>query len=379
MVDRATIIKRAAVGGLLGALGAWMMVGGYGEMLTVGAQVSERLGHDTLAMKLYRESAVRSKGKDAVESLMSLAQMEEATGEREKALEHFEQARALAEQSGEDKLKIAKLNSWVGLVKYKLGDGDAVADFEKAVLLRDSKLGPNTSENYRDLYRIASIQQSGDLYTKAIDSYERRMKIAEANNLGQDEVANNLLEIGKCWGLAGNNEKAAENTAAAIKLLTEHFGDNHPRVVTATLQLATYKQKLGDQDFARKAVKTAANNQPTREGGLLLVKIATAFGKTNQFEDARVTCELGLKMAQQDNDPKLEALCLEDLAAIAAVNGDYQTAKKISGQALKKCEEQYGTDAEETRQARDSYRNVCELAESHPVQTKLEPVQATHH
>jgi tetratricopeptide (TPR) repeat protein len=378
MADRATIATRAAVGAVLGAVGAWLMIGGYGSMLAVGAEVCERLGHDTVAKKLYRESAAKSKGKDAVDALIALAQVEESTGEREKALSDFQRARSMADAAGMDPLMVAALNSQVGRLRYNLGDANAVADLEKAVLLRDSKHGPNSVENYRDLYRIANIQQASDLYTEAIDSFERRMKIADAHNMGKDEVAGNLLEVGKCYSLAGNNQKAVDKTTEAVQLLKDHFGDNHPRVVTAMLQLATYKQLTGDQEFARHAVKVASSNQPTRDGGLLLVKIATAFGKTNNFNDAKNTCELGLKMAQQDNDPKLEALCLEDLAAISAVNGDYQTAKKISGQALRKYEEQYGTDANETKQARDSYRNVCQLAESHPVENNLVRVEDLH-
>jgi tetratricopeptide (TPR) repeat protein len=354
------------------AVGAGFVILGFGSVMGACAEIAERLGHQELAKNLYRESARKSTGKQAVNSLIAVAQIEDASGEKERALTDFQNALSVAQDSKLDPLLMAALNSQVGRLRYNLGDAAAVGDLERAVLLREQKQGPNNIDNYRDLYRIATIQQAQEQYTESIDSFERRINIANANKMGDDEVANNLLEIGKCYGFAGNNEKAAKKCSEAVELLREHFGATHPRVVTAQLQLAVYQQQLGFDDLARNAVTLASENQATREGGLLLVKLATRFAGERQFDDAKKTFALALKAAREDQDTKLEGLCLADLAAVSAMSGDFDSAKRFSQEAVSKYQSQFGNDAKETAEARAAYKNVCELAEKHATSAKLE-------
>jgi len=254
-------------------------------------------------------------------------------GEKQKALELYNQGLALSQVDADKKGEASALNN-IGNVWYALGDNEKALEFYEQSLPLARTVGDKRGEAYT-LLGIGNVWSNlGDKY-KALEFYEQSLTLARAvNNKGGE--ARTLNSMGSVWSDLGNKHKALEFYEQSLPL-AHTVGDKGGEAIIL-MNIGNRWSDLGDKhkalDFYEQSLtlKRAVGDK----GGeaITLINMGAVWSDLGDNHKALEFYEQSLPLARAVGDKGGEANTLNNIGAVWADLGDNHKALEFYQQAV---------------------------------------------
>jgi len=195
---------------------------------------------------------------------------------------------------------------------------DAITYYDRAMVLEESQAGYETLGN---LYRQKGAS------TEAIWAFERALKLAQEakDSLGQARILNGLSFV--YWWMLDRYEEAHQ---AAIQVLNL---SDVPEIERATAQshLGMISWTVGRldeaEDWCRKSLDTFIGSEDEDRLAAVYSRLGLVYFSKGKFAEATEAAEQALEIRRSLDDRWGQAMCLNNLARIAADQGDFELAQ----------------------------------------------------
>ena len=255
----------------------------------------------------------------------------------------------------------------------------ALEYFEKALEIRESKLGkdhPSTASTYNNIGEV--YRAKGD-YDKALEYYGKAMEIKESK-LGKDHpvTAATYNNIGGVYGAKGDYDEALEYCEKAMIVRQFRWGENHPNTATVYNNIAVEYYAKDDFDNALVYFKKALEIRESKSGRNHLEtattynNIAVMYRKIDDYVKALEYFGKALEIRESKlgKDHPYTATTYNNIAGMYYAKGDYDKVLEYYEKALEIRESKLGKDHPSTATtynnialvyyAKDDYNNALE-------------------
>lgn len=226
------------------------------------AEVEELLSTVAAARQSNAEGNVR----DVAYAYAGLALLMIHKGQTESALENFQKAMQLLQQSNDESLEVFAL-AVQGMIQAQMGDTQGAVDqFHQALQLAFEVVGETHPAVVQLEVELAKfLIQLGDL-DAAEATYRSALKRAEQSIGRQPRLAETLFELGDVKRDQGMIDEAEDFYRQALDIQIQYLGDDHPHVAYSTAALAAIAYFRGDIDEAKQMFQTARSILQSRLG-----------------------------------------------------------------------------------------------------------------
>lgn len=230
---------------------------------------------------------------------------------------------------------------------------EAIPLAERALAIREKKLGPEHRDVAMTLYNLAALYYRQSDYGRVGPLYERALSIQE-KTLGPEhpDVARTLEGLGELYLDQGDYPTAAPLLQRALAIREKKFGPEHAVVARTLNTLAVMYRIQGDYRQAMSLLKRAFEIQTNRLEPEHLDIARTANNLAMLYEDqgdyalAAPLYERALAIREKAVGPDhpLVATTLSNLAGLYHNQGDYERAATLLQRALAIREKAVGPD-----------------------------------
>ncbi len=295
------------------------------------------------AVFAFAVAALACAAEPDIPTLMGKAREATESGRLEEALKLWDQAAQAAQKSKND-VELRDSLTGRGEVEQALGRTDAAIESFRAMAAAHARIaGPQDVSMARTYDRIAHLYQESGKLAEALAEYEKAVTIREAA-LGRTapEVAETLNNMGLAAYLQGDLDRAQ-------KLLTEAVGgiDNQrmadsPNRAMALTNLAQVYRARGESDKAielfREAVRVWTNNLgPDAERvALSQNNLAEALRTAGKLAEAEALYRSSLAILEKRTDaaPSMMVATLGELGVVLRRSGRASEAEPVMRRAI---------------------------------------------
>jgi len=258
----------------------------------------------------------------------------------------------------------ADIRNTLGTTYYYLGDpARAIPQFERALALREAKLGPDHSQTLITRSDLAGLYGASGRLAEAIAVYETTVKRMEAT-LGPDDPdtlisRNNFASACRAAGRLDDAIKIHETT---LRRMETKLGANHPNTLIVRNNLANAYHAAGRtadlinvrQTTLDRLVAALGRDHPTTLASR--VNLAIAYADAGRTAEAAKMYEETLKLltAKLGADHSDTLMCRENLAGAYASAGRVAEAVPLFEETLKRRAAKFGRDHPDTLVARNN-------------------------
>jgi tetratricopeptide (TPR) repeat protein len=246
-------------------------------------------------------------------------------------------------------------------------DRQARALFERAVRIREARLGADHPDTAASLGNLANVlHDQGDL-DGARALHERALSVREAR-LGGDhpDTARSLNNLAVLLHDQGDLQGARALLERALAIREARLGANHPAAAASLGNLANVLANQGDLDAARRLHERALQIREARLGAdhpdtaRSLSNLATVVANEGDLDRARALLEraLAISEARLGADHPDTAQGLHELARVLHDQGDLDGARALHQRALVIYEQRLGADHPTTALSLHNLANV---------------------
>lgn len=188
--------------------------------------LAERVIADSASV--WGDGSLRSAG-----ALTVLAEIDQLTGEQERATERFRGAAAIYERKfGPRHSSVGNALAGLGLALQDAGDAaGARTILERAVDICETSLGPDHPALARALTSLALVLRNQGEIPAAIPLMERAVRIEEASLADHQSLASHLRHLGILYAIVNEFDAAERHMRRAVDMHERHLGERHVSVV----------------------------------------------------------------------------------------------------------------------------------------------------
>ena len=287
------------------------------------------------------------------------------TGDMERELERFEEARATFESAlaitervyGPDHHEVAGTLVNLGNVESDLGQFEqARATFERALAIKERVYGPDHHEVANMLVGLGDVEREMERFEEARATFERALAIKE-RVCGPDhhEVAGTLVGLGIVERELGQFEQARATFERALAITERVYGPDHRDVARTLVGLGIVERDLGQFEQARAtferalAITERVYGPDHHEVAGTLVNLGIVEHELGQFDQARAVYERALAITERVYGPDHHEVAgtLVNLGIVQHELGQFEQARATFERALAITERVYGPDHHE--------------------------------
>ncbi|MEB3281297.1 MAG: CHAT domain-containing tetratricopeptide repeat protein [Lyngbya sp.] len=299
--------------------------------------ISDLLGDKQKALDFYNQSLPLSRqvGDKAGEArtLNNIGHVYHALGDRQTALDFYNQSLPLWRQVGHKAGEAATLNN-IGLVYDDLGDSQQALSFYNQSLPLSRQVG-NKALEATTLNNIGNVYNAlGDQQT-ALDFYNQSLPLSRqvGNKAGEATTLNN---IGLVYSDLGDSQLALDFYNQSLPLRRQ-VGDKAGEAVTLNNIGAVYNA-LGDQqtalDFYNQSLPLRRQVGDKAGEATTLTNIGAVYSALGDSQQALDFYNQSLPLMRQVGDKRGEATTLTGIGLVYSDLGDKQTALDYLNQSL---------------------------------------------
>ena len=283
-------------------------------------------------------------------------------GKYKEAVECYDRALKLAEESGDE---LGTSQALIGTAEVHLEQADHK---EAEDLVRDGmKIAEGLGESGKSavaqaLNLLGAIQQTIGDASSAIEYYEQALSINRVVYGGRHpDVAVYLNNIGSAWDDLGEHKKAIGYYEQALSIDTEVYGERHPAVATYLNNIGLAWHVLGEHEKAMKYYEQALSIRKDVYGdrhpdvATTLNNIGEVWGDLGKHKKAIEHYEQALTIDRDvygDRHPAV-ARDISNIGMAWHVLGDLRRANASLQQAYSIFQEFYGDENPRTRTAKE--------------------------
>ncbi|MCS6820247.1 MAG: tetratricopeptide repeat protein [Microscillaceae bacterium] len=265
-----------------------------------------------LAEKALNRSKQINFGKGAGAAYSVLATAHERAGDKQKALELYQESLKVRETIGDKKGAANSLNNLAALYQSQ-------GDFQKALEYYHKSLQIRTEINDKrgmavSLNNIGSVHRARSDYPQALEFFFKSVKIKE--EIKDGDLASSYINIGSIYGSLGNNSASLEYYQKSLKiaegvgnkqqisLILNNIANVHSRQCNYTSALEYHRNSLKIKEEIKDKAGVAYS----------LSSIGLIYFRLNDYDSAMEYYQKSLNLAKQIGDKYLETQCLERIA-----------------------------------------------------------------
>lgn len=227
-------------------------------------------------------------------------------GSYKKALEHFEKALKIAEETSDIQSEVESLQN-IGEAYLYLNNSSRAKEYNEKCLKMAQEIGDKRKEAAA-IREIGRVYYSQNKYREAIKQFEEALEIAQ--KIGSKYLKGASLDnLGMAYNSLGDMKKAIEYYKKALKIAQEigaRQGENN------TLgNLGSVYIRLGDRkkaiEYYKKALKIAMEIGDRSNEGVWLNNLGDTFLNEKKYEEAMACYLLAKDVKIQIEDPYLES------------------------------------------------------------------------
>ncbi|MCV3216430.1 CHAT domain-containing protein [Plectonema radiosum NIES-515] len=310
----------------------------YGINLT---QYTKAVGYLEQALAILRESKEPKARSPQGVTLILLGGFYEELGEKQKAIDAYNQAQSLYHAENKPKEEAQAL-SGIGGVYGKFGERKKGQEYlDKALAIH--KANKDLPEQAHTLTSIALNYQNLGETEKALDYYQQALEIYRQTKDLSEQVET-LIDIGLVYGTRGDRPSAEKYIQQALELqktIQSQLGQDaksQRNQIIILKQIASSYSGLGDtqqQIFYLNQGRIIAHELgQTQDEAQLISSIGDAYYNLGETQKAKDNFTQALKLQRDIKDSKGEANTLQSIASIHTKSGEFQQALDILNQAL---------------------------------------------
>jgi len=155
-----------------------------------------------------------------------------------------------------DDVGVSKTLQSIGMALETMGKFERVEDMYREVLWRNETVGESqdVSDTLSHIARSYAVRRN---YLEAIKYFQISVNVKNADGGAEVDIADCLLEIGRCYGSMGLLDNALEACHAALKTYVEMYGFLHPAVSNAFNTIGNAYVEVNLNDTTLKKFKMA--------------------------------------------------------------------------------------------------------------------------
>ncbi len=283
------------------------------------------------ARKIYQETGNKS-GEGAI--LNNISRIYDARGDYDRALTYLEASLKIRQETQDKFGEGATLNN-MATAAHARGDYDTALEYLEASLKIRQEIGDKSGEG-ATLNNISQIYDARGDYDTALEYLEASLKIFQET---QDKSAEGttLNNISQIFRARGDYDTALTYMEASLKI-SQEIGDKSGEGTTLN-NMATAAHARGDYDTAlvylEASLKIRREIQEKPGEGVALNNISQIFRARGDYDTALEYLETSLKISREIGDKAGEGTTLNNMAATAHARGDYDTALAYMEDSLK--------------------------------------------
>ncbi|MBW4446591.1 MAG: DUF2225 domain-containing protein [Spirirestis rafaelensis WJT71-NPBG6] len=310
----------------------------YGINLT---EYTKAVGYLEQGLAILRESKEPKARSPQGEMLILLGWFYKELGEKQKAIDAYNQAQSLYHAENQSKEEAQAL-SGIGEVYRKFGEPKKELEYlDKALAIH--KANNDLPEQATTLTFIAFNYLNLGKTEKALDYYQQALEIYRQTKDLPEQVQT-LINIGFVYGTRGNRPSAEKYIQQALELqktIQSQLGQNaksQENQILILQQIATSYFTLGDIQlqivYLKQAQTIAHKLGRTQDEAKLISNIGEAYYNLGETQKAKDNFTQALKLQHDIKDSEGEANTLQGFASIHIESGEFQQALDTLKQAL---------------------------------------------
>jgi CHAT domain-containing protein/Tfp pilus assembly protein PilF len=310
----------------------------YGFNLT---EYTKAVGYLEQALAILRESKEPEARSPQGLTLSGLGEFYRQLGEKQKAIDAYNQAQSLYDAENQPKEKAQALSGLAG-VYGTFGEPKKEREYlDKALAIH--KANNDLPEQASTLTFIALNYQNLGETEKALDYHQQALKIYRQTK-DLFEQAKTLYSIGLVYSSRGDRPSAEKYIQQGLELqktIQSQLGQDvksQRNQIIILRQIATSYLALGDtqqQIFYLNQGRIIAHEVGrTQDEAQLISSIGNAYYNLGETQKAKDNFTQALKLQREIKDSQGEANTLETIASIHTQSGEFQQALDILNQAL---------------------------------------------
>jgi tetratricopeptide (TPR) repeat protein len=270
---------------------------------------------------------------DEATLLSNLGWVYSALGDKQQALDYYQQALPIMRQVGNRSGEGATLNN-IGLVYSDLGDKQQALDYYQQALPISRQVGDRSGE-------VATLTGIGLVYSalgdqkQALDYYQHALPISQqvGDRAGEATTLNN---IGLVYSALGDQQQALDYYQQALPIMRQ-VGDRADEARTLS-NIGRVYSALGDKqqalDYYEQALPISRQVGDRSGEATTLTGIGRVYSALGDKQQALAYYQQALPILRQVGDRSGEATTLSNIGAVYSALGDKQQALAYYQQAL---------------------------------------------
>jgi tetratricopeptide (TPR) repeat protein len=270
---------------------------------------------------------------------LSLARIEEATGNPLEAEKHYQE---LMKDAGEEPALLASVLDGLGDVQLKLGRfAEAEKSYREAMRLWE-EIG-STIRVAASANRLGDRWLNERQHRKALPYLERALAIFEQAGVTGPQLVSTMNNIAQAHRFGGDRKAASERLERALAVAIRDLGAEHPMVAAIELNIGDLKLSMRKYDEAEAHLRQALAIQERRFGGdhpeaaIVVARIAKLHTLKKQYHVACEELGSALAMHERSQIPLTvqQAEWFEVRAELLRKEQNYAEAAKLDAKAMR--------------------------------------------
>jgi len=281
-------------------------------------------------LKLYRQAG--DKERESL-SLLGIGRIYADLGEKQKALEYYNQSLTLIRETGYRLGEVVILNN-IGLVYSDLGEKQKALEYYNQSLSLKRAVGDLGGEAVT-LYNIGSVYSDLGENQKALEYYNQSLPLSRAVG-DQGEEAVTLTGIGSVYLELGENQKALEYYNQSL-LLSRAIGDRRREAHTlynVGNVYAALGEKLKALEYYNQSLPLSQAVGDRRGEAVTLNSIGNVYADLGENQKALEYYNQCLPLSRAVGDRRGEAATLNSIGSVYSESGEKQKALEYYNQSL---------------------------------------------
>ncbi len=329
--------------------GTGMLAEGESALLLNQGSVAYRRGDYDAASELFRGAlALRDREREPLrwaDAAFNLATMDLLTGREREAIVQLQAYIEVFEDAvGRMHPEVAAGYQNLGVAYANAGHYDkARVALERAAAIRLQTLGPHHPLYAATLNSLGSVSESEGKLEEGLRYSQRSVEILTAHGADPVETASNRVDVSRMLLALGRLDEAEAEVGAALEVLAEGMGADHPHVAPAYEVLASLAAAREDVAGVREhmdrfeAIRVATLGEGHPELDALVVERATLLAEVGEHEEARAGLQALVDRAGPDSSTLGRCTARFALAELSWDDPQRRAGARALAEAAERC------------------------------------------